>query len=41
MTKVFEPEDVEVPEEELVDTSAMAEAFAIDDPVRMYLEGDR
>lgn len=37
--EVFEPEDVEeVPEEELVDTSAMAEAFAIDDPVRMYLK---
>ena len=31
----FEPEEVEeVPEEELVDTSAMAETFAIDDPVR-------
>ena len=28
----------EVPEEELVDTSAMAETFAIDDPVRMYLK---
>ena len=29
----FEPEEVEeVPEEELVDTSAMAETFAIDDP---------
>ena len=38
----FEPEEVEeVPEEELVDTSAMAETFAIDDPVRMYLKGDR
>ena len=37
--EVFEPEDVEeVPEEELVDTSAMAETFAIDDPVRMYLK---
>ena len=35
----FEPEEVEeVPEEELVDTSAMAETFAIDDPVRMYLK---
>ncbi len=35
----FEPENVEeVPEEELVDTSAMAETFAIDDPVRMYLK---
>ncbi|WP_288737119.1 RNA polymerase sigma factor RpoD [uncultured Enorma sp.] len=35
----FEPETVEeVPEEELVDTSAMAETFAIDDPVRMYLK---
>lgn len=28
----------EVPEEELVDTSALAEGFAIDDPVRMYLK---
>ena len=37
--EVFEPEDVEeVPEEELIDTSAMAETFAIDDPVRMYLK---
>ena len=37
--EVFEPEEVEeVPEEELVDTSAMAENFAIDDPVRMYLK---
>lgn len=37
--EVFEPEEVEeVPEEELVDTSAMAETFAIDDPVRMYLK---
>ena len=26
------------PEEELIDTSAMAETFAIDDPVRMYLK---
>lgn len=35
----FEPEEVEeVTEEELVDTSAMAETFAIDDPVRMYLK---
>ena len=35
----FEPEEVEeVPEEELIDTSAMAETFAIDDPVRMYLK---
>lgn len=35
----FEVADVEeVPEEELVDTSAMAETFAIDDPVRMYLK---
>ena len=35
----FEPGTVEeVPEEELVDTSAMAETFAIDDPVRMYLK---
>ncbi len=39
MTTPFEPEEVEeVPEEELVDTSAMAETFAIDDPVRMYLK---
>ena len=37
--EVFEPEAVEeVPEEELIDTSAMAETFAIDDPVRMYLK---
>ena len=37
--EVFEPESVEeVPEEELIDTSAMAETFAIDDPVRMYLK---
>ncbi len=36
---LFEPTDVdEVTEEELVDTSAMAETFAIDDPVRMYLK---
>ena len=28
----------EVPEEELVDTSALAEGLAIDDPVRMYLK---
>ena len=35
----FEPEEVEeVTEEELIDTSAMAETFAIDDPVRMYLK---
>ena len=35
----FEVSDVEeVPEEELVDTSALAEGFAIDDPVRMYLK---
>lgn len=35
----FEPDTVEeVPEEELIDTSAMAETFAIDDPVRMYLK---
>ena len=35
----FEVADVEeVSEEELVDTSAMAEGFAIDDPVRMYLK---
>ena len=35
----FEPEEVEeVPEDELVYTSAMAETFAIDDPVRMYLK---
>ena len=35
----FEPGTVEeVPEEELIDTSAMAETFAIDDPVRMYLK---
>ncbi len=35
----FEVADVEeVPEEELVDTSALAEGFAIDDPVRMYLK---
>ena len=34
----FEPEEVEeVPEEELVDTSAMAETFAIDDPVRIRI----
>ena len=39
--EVFEPEEVEeVPEEELVDTSAMAETFAIDDPVRMYMKVD-
>lgn len=31
-------EIAEVEEEELVDTSAMAETFAIDDPVRMYLK---
>ena len=37
--EVFEPDNVEeVPEEELIDTSAMAETFAIDDPVRMYLK---
>jgi len=37
--EVFEPENVEeVAEEDLVDTSAMAETFAIDDPVRMYLK---
>ena len=35
----FEASNVEeVPEEELVDTSALAEGFAIDDPVRMYLK---
>ncbi|MCI8856449.1 MAG: RNA polymerase sigma factor RpoD [Clostridiaceae bacterium] len=35
----FEVTDVEeVTEEELVDTSALAEGFAIDDPVRMYLK---
>lgn len=35
----FEATSVEeVPEEELVDTSALAEGFAIDDPVRMYLK---
>ena len=35
----FEASDVEeVSEEELVDTSALAEGFAIDDPVRMYLK---
>ncbi len=35
----FEAAEVEeVPEEELVDTSALAEGFAIDDPVRMYLK---
>ena len=35
----FEASEVEeVPEEELVDTSALAEGFAIDDPVRMYLK---
>ena len=35
----FEVADVEeVSEEELVDTSAMAENYAIDDPVRMYLK---
>ena len=28
----------EIPEEELVDTSALAEGLAIDDPVRMYLK---
>lgn len=35
---VFPDEVEEVTEEELVDTSAMAETFAIDDPVRMYLK---
>ena len=35
----FEAAEVEeLPEEELVDTSALAEGFAIDDPVRMYLK---
>ena len=35
----FEASEVEeVPEEELVDTSALAEGFAIDDPARMYLK---
>lgn len=35
----FKSSDVEeVPEEELVDTVALAEGFAIDDPVRMYLK---
>ncbi|MBP3311780.1 MAG: hypothetical protein J6L72_06035, partial [Butyricicoccus sp.] len=35
----FEASEVEeVSEEELVDTSALAEGFAIDDPVRMYLK---
>ena len=35
----FEPGTVEeVPEEELIDISAMVETFAIDDPVRMYLK---
>ena len=35
----FSPGQVEeVPEEELVDAAAMAEGFAIDDPVRMYLK---
>ncbi|MCB6367119.1 RNA polymerase sigma factor RpoD [Intestinibacillus massiliensis] len=35
----FEAEKIEeVPEEELADPSAMAENFAIDDPVRMYLK---
>jgi RNA polymerase primary sigma factor len=35
----FEASDVEeVSEEELVDTSALAEGFVIDDPVRMYLK---
>lgn len=35
----FEAAEVEeVSEEELVDTSALAEGFAIDDPVRMYLK---
>ncbi len=33
-----EAEVEEVTEEELVDTSALAEGFAIDDPVRMYLK---
>jgi len=35
---VFPDEVEEVTEEELVDTSAMAETFAVDDPVRMYLK---
>ncbi|MGE4549123.1 MAG: RNA polymerase sigma factor RpoD [Intestinibacillus sp.] len=35
----FEAEKIEeVPEEELADPSALAEGFAIDDPVRMYLK---
>ncbi|MBQ8143914.1 MAG: sigma-70 family RNA polymerase sigma factor, partial [Butyricicoccus sp.] len=35
----FSPNQVEeVPEEELVDAAALAEGFAIDDPVRMYLK---
>ena len=35
----FSPGQVEeVPEEELVDAAALAEGFAIDDPVRMYLK---
>ncbi len=35
----FEVETVEeVPEEEIADPSALAETFAIDDPVRMYLK---
>ena len=35
----FEVEKVEeVPEEEIADPSALAEGFAIDDPVRMYLK---
>ncbi len=39
MMTILKPYEVEeVPEEELVDTSAMAETFAIDDPVRMYLK---
>ena len=38
----FEPGTVEeVPEEELIDTSAMAETFAIDDPVPHVPQGDR
>ena len=33
------PENIEeIPEEELVDTSVLAEGLAIDDPVRMYLK---
>lgn len=35
----FEAESIEeVPEEEMADPSALAETFAIDDPVRMYLK---